>query len=111
MSLVYTKTRGGQLAALRARTQANLFPIEPDLNKINKPTLIIWGKDDRLIPVAAGHKMNSLINNSTLLIFDKCGHLPQEEIPDRVVGAIEDFVSVGSSARQPRAGASPPSRP
>lgn len=90
------KTRGGQLAALRARTQANLFPVEADLNKINKPTLIIWGKDDRLIPVAAGLKMNSLIKNSTLLTFDNCGHLPQEEMPDRVVGAIEDFVSVSN---------------
>jgi pimeloyl-ACP methyl ester carboxylesterase len=90
------KTRGGQLAALRARTQAGLFPIEADLTRINKPTLIIWGEDDRLIPVAAGHKMNSLIKNSTLLTFDNCGHLPQEEMPERVVGAIEDFVSAGS---------------
>ncbi|MBC8030735.1 MAG: alpha/beta hydrolase [Pyrinomonadaceae bacterium] len=36
------KTRDGQLAALRARTQSGQFPVEPELSKINAPTLIIW---------------------------------------------------------------------
>src|SRR4029077_18462843 len=55
------KTRGGQLAALRARIQAAEFPIEQDLNRISVPALIIWGAEDALIPLEAGRKMNSLI--------------------------------------------------
>jgi pimeloyl-ACP methyl ester carboxylesterase len=85
------QTRGGQLAALRARTQAGQFPIEQDLHRINARTLIIWGAEDALIPLAAGRKMNSLIKDSKLVIFEKCGHLPQEELPERVLEEILSF--------------------
>jgi pimeloyl-ACP methyl ester carboxylesterase len=86
------QTRGGQLAALRARTQADLFPVEPELGKISARTLITWGAEDALIPLAAGRKMNSLIKDSKLLVLEKCGHLPQEEMPDRVVEEITRFI-------------------
>jgi pimeloyl-ACP methyl ester carboxylesterase len=86
------QTRGGQLAALRARTQAGQFPVEPELGKIFWPTLILWGAQDELIPVEAGHKLNSLIRNSKLVIFDNCGHLPQEEMPARAVDEINKFI-------------------
>jgi len=86
------QTRGGQLAALRARTQADQFPVEPDLGKISVRTLIIWGAEDELIPLAAGRKMNSLIKDSKLLVIEKCGHLPQEETPERVVEEITRFI-------------------
>ena len=86
------QTRGGQLAALRARTQAGEFPIEQDLNKINAPTLIIWGAEDALIPLEAGRKMNSLIKDSKLIVIEKCGHLPQEEMPERVLDEMTNFI-------------------
>lgn len=94
------KTRGGQLAALRARMQWGLYPIEQELNKINVPTLIIWGAEDGLIPVEAGRKMNSLIKNSTLVIIDKCGHVPQEEMPERVVVEVTTFFGETTTAKQ-----------
>jgi len=86
------QTRGGQLAALRGRTLAAQFPIEQDLNKISAPTLILWGAQDELIPVAAGHKMNSLIKGSRLVVIEKCGHVPQEEMPAQVVTEITGFI-------------------
>jgi len=92
------QTRGGQLAALRARTQADQFPVEPDLGKISARTLIVWGAEDALIPLAAGHKMNSLIKDSKLLVFEKCGHLPQEEMPERVVEEITRFIKDSSKS-------------
>lgn len=87
------QTRGGQLAAVRARTQWNQFPIEADLGRIKLPTLIIWGAEDQLIPLAAGRKMNSLIKDSKLVVLDNCGHLPQEEMPGRVVGEMTNFIA------------------
>ena len=66
-----------------ARTQLNLFPVEDDLNKINAPTLIIMGAEDELIPLEAGKKMNKKIKNSKLAVFENCGHLPQEEMPEK----------------------------
>ena len=92
------KTRGGQLGALRARTQADLFPIEQDLARINAPALIIWGAEDALIPLEAGRKMNSLVKGSKLVIIEKCGHVPQEEMPERTVDEIEKFIAESNKA-------------
>jgi len=69
------QTRGGQLAAVRARTQAGQFPIEQDLGKIKAPTLIIWGAEDALIPLEAGRKMNSIIKNSKLVTTPTLGKI------------------------------------
>ena len=86
------KTRGGQLAALRARTQWAMFPVEPNLSKIQLPALILWGREDRLIPLAAGNKLSSLIKDSKLVVFESCGHLPQEEMPERTIAEITQFI-------------------
>jgi pimeloyl-ACP methyl ester carboxylesterase len=86
------QTRDGQRAAVRGRTQAAEFPVEANLGKINVPTLIIWGAQDELIPLAAGQKMNTLIPGSKLLTLEKCGHVPQEEMPERVVSEITTFI-------------------
>ena len=87
------QTRGGQLAALRARLQFGQFPVEAELGRINVDTLILWGAQDALIPVAAGHKLNALIKRSKLVTFDNCGHLPQEEMPARVVDEVTRFIA------------------
>jgi pimeloyl-ACP methyl ester carboxylesterase len=94
------KTRGGQLAALRARNQAGQFPVEPDLNRINVPTLIIWGAEDALISLEAGRKMNSLIKGSKLVIIERCGHVPQEELPARVFDEMTKFIEESSQAKK-----------
>lgn len=86
------KTRGGQLAAVRARMQANQFPIEQQLDRVKLPTLILWGADDVVIPPTAGRKLNTLIAASKLVIIDNCGHTPQEEQPERVLDEIHKFV-------------------
>ena len=49
------------------------------LSEIKKPTLIIWGKQDGLLPVADAETFNKGINGSELAIFDQCGHVPQVE--------------------------------
>jgi pimeloyl-ACP methyl ester carboxylesterase len=90
------KTRGGQLAALRARTQWSMFPVEPGLGKINVPTLLLWGAQDQLIPLAAGRKLSSLIKDSKLVVFENCGHLPQEEMSARTIDELTQFI-VGST--------------
>jgi pimeloyl-ACP methyl ester carboxylesterase len=88
------QTRAGQRAALRARTQATQFPIEQDLGSIHAPGLIIWGAEDALIPLAAGQKMHSLIKDSKLVVIEKCGHVPEEEMPARVVDEIAKFIKI-----------------
>ena len=49
------------------------------LGEIKKPTLIIWGKQDGLLPVSDAEIFKKGIANSQLVIFDNCGHVPQFE--------------------------------
>lgn len=93
------KTRGGQYAATKARIDFVLYPIEDQLNKVNVPTLILWGAEDELIPLEAGKKMNSLIKDSKLVVFENCGHIPQEELPDRVLSEMTNFIGQTNSPK------------
>ncbi len=53
------------------------------------PTLIVWGKKDRLIPVEHGYRAHELVPGSRLEIFDSCGHFPHEQCPDVFVETLE----------------------
>ena len=49
------------------------------LGEIKKPTLVIWGRQDGLLPLADGEKFKAGIANAQLVVFDNCGHVPQFE--------------------------------
>lgn len=49
------------------------------LGEIKAPTLIVWGKQDGLLPVADAYAFNKGISGSELTVFDSCGHAPQFE--------------------------------
>jgi len=53
--------------------------LDARLSEIKRPTLIIWGKQDGLIPVADAERFNKGIVGSQLVVFDNCGHAPQFE--------------------------------
>ena len=49
------------------------------LQKINIPTLVIFGEKDNIVPVRIAKKMHALIPSSGLVIIPKCGHFPYIE--------------------------------
>ena len=65
--------------------------LEKWLHRIRVPTLILWGRQDKLIPEAYGQRFHELIPGSTLQVFDECGHLPHVEKMDEYVAAIRSF--------------------
>ncbi len=62
------------------------------LGGIKQPTLIIWGKQDGLLPLADGEKFDREIPNSELVVFDKCGHAPQVEKAADFNKAVLEFL-------------------
>jgi len=56
------------------------------------PTLIIWGEQDPLIPVAHAHAAHERIRGSRLEIFPKAGHFPHRDNPRRFVKVLGDFI-------------------
>jgi pimeloyl-ACP methyl ester carboxylesterase len=63
------------------------------------PVLIIWGRRDRIIPVAHGERAHRTIAGSRLEIFDTAGHMPQLEAPGRFVAVLERFLEETEPAR------------
>jgi len=62
------------------------------LAEIKKPTLIIWGKQDGLLPVADAATFNKGIAGSQVVIFENCGHAPQFEKAAEFNKAVLDFL-------------------
>ncbi len=63
------------------------------LGGIKQPTLIIWGKQDGLLPLADGEKFDRDIPTSDLVVFDKCGHAPQVEKAAEFNKAVLEFLN------------------
>ena len=66
-------------------------PIISQLQNITAPTLIIWGKQDRVIPVKHA-AVAAQIPHSTVHIFDRCGHWAQVEYPEEFNRITLDFL-------------------
>jgi pimeloyl-ACP methyl ester carboxylesterase len=62
------------------------------LSQIQQPSLIIWGKCDRILGTKAATQFANLLPNSQLVWIDNCGHVPHLEKPQMTVGYIADFV-------------------
>jgi pimeloyl-ACP methyl ester carboxylesterase len=62
-----------------------------DLNDIDTPCLLIWGKHDRVVPLQVGKRLNKDLPNSKLLVLEKTGHLVPEERPQDVYDYIRSF--------------------
>lgn len=56
------------------------------------PTLIVWGERDRIIPVSHGHAAHEAMPGSELEIFERSGHFPHVEEPQRFVAVLESFL-------------------
>jgi 4,5:9,10-diseco-3-hydroxy-5,9,17-trioxoandrosta-1(10),2-diene-4-oate hydrolase len=55
-------------------------------------TLIIWGANDKVVPLNQAYVGKNLIRNSQLHVFDKCGHLPQVEWPEEFNHLVLEFL-------------------
>lgn len=63
-----------------------------DLPRITAPALILWGAEDRLIPVSVASRFARSLPNDRLVILPGIGHLPMEEAPDETARAIRQFL-------------------
>jgi pimeloyl-ACP methyl ester carboxylesterase len=62
------------------------------LPRVTNPALVIWGREDRVVPVECGEQYAKLLPNATLTVLEKCGHLPPVEQPDRFADLVTGFL-------------------
>ena len=68
---------------------------------IHAPTLLVWGRFDRLVPLAVAHRFEREIKGARLVLLDKCGHLPQVECPADLNAALISFLGAESPQASP----------
>lgn len=92
---------GGQEAYLSTtREMINLFgmreesfrPIRDKLNLLKAPVMVLWGRQDKIIPVSHVQTAEKKIKNVTSHIFDHCGHLPMLEHPEEFNSLLVQFL-------------------
>ena len=71
--------------------------LERFLPRVTNPALLIWGREDRIVPVVCGEQYRKLLPRARLVVLDGCGHLPPIEQPDAVARLVVDFL--GGSVR------------
>jgi len=65
----------------------------PRLKDITAPVLILWGRDDRFLPVAIGHELHRMIPHARFTVIPQAGHLPMWEQPADVNRLIIEFLA------------------
>jgi pimeloyl-ACP methyl ester carboxylesterase len=92
--------RPGTLAAFRSlnasESDDSAAAFAARIGRVAVPTLIVWGREDRWIPLQQGRRLEAAIPGSRLVVVPECGHVPQEEKPQAFLAAVAPFlVSVG----------------
>lgn len=80
----------GFIQALRANID---YPIRERLPEIACPTLIVWGAEDRVIPVSDASVFEELIPDSRKVIFEDTGHVAMLERPGAFNELLADFIA------------------
>ena len=80
----------GLVAAIRGLAG---YDILDRLDDVEIPTLIVWGRNDLVVPVSDALEYQRLIRDSELVIFEQCGHIPMAERPVRFNRLLDRFLT------------------
>lgn len=84
--------RGKAIRVLATAKSAVRHNVGDRLHTISAPTLLIWGKQDKVTPAFVAEKFHALIPHSELFLLDECGHAPMMELPESFNQILEDFL-------------------
>ena len=87
-----TKNRIKVIKIISLAKSAIRHNLGEELNQIQQPTLLIWGKNDIVTPPFVAEEFKKLIPNSQLHFIDKCGHAPMMEVPVEFNIILEKFL-------------------
>jgi pimeloyl-ACP methyl ester carboxylesterase len=65
--------------------------VQPLYARVERPVMIVWGEEDRWIPLEKGQQLHEAIPGSQLKRIPRCAHLAQEDAPDTVAELLTGF--------------------
>jgi pimeloyl-ACP methyl ester carboxylesterase len=80
------------LATARQIRPPDLDAITARYRELDVPTLLIWGRGDRVVPLAIGDRLARELPDARLHVLERCGHLPPEEVPAESYALLEEFL-------------------
>ncbi len=80
------------IATLRGARPGILEPIREGFGTITAPTLILWGRQDRILPVTQALDAAGSIPGARLHVFERCGHMPNVEYPGEFNRLVLEFL-------------------
>jgi pimeloyl-ACP methyl ester carboxylesterase len=83
----------GSAGFLPALVNLTGYDFHERLAEVEVPTLIVWGRNDRIVPSPDAIEYGRLLRHSSTVIFDKTGHVPMAERPVRFNRVLETFLS------------------
>jgi pimeloyl-ACP methyl ester carboxylesterase len=63
------------------------------LHRIRMPTLVVWGRQDGIVPPAHGEAYANAIPDARLKLIDRCGHAPHLERPGEFTSLVREFLA------------------
>ncbi len=92
------------IATLRGARPGVLELIRAGLGTITAPTLILWGRQDRILPVSQALDAAGRIPGARLHVFERCGHMPNVEYPEEFNRIVLDFLQEDRGPRHEKRG-------
>ncbi len=80
------------LTTVRQMLPRDLQQFSENYADLTIPTLIIWSKEDEIVPLAIGERLHKNIPHSKLIILSNVGHAAQEEKPSLVLPHLQQFL-------------------
>lgn len=91
--LVIKGSKRALLSTLRNFMLENHVPHYERLNHLDIPKLILWGREDAVLPFEYGKRIHGLLQNARFEVFEKCGHVPQFEEPEKFNALTLDWLT------------------
>ena len=86
--------RPGTLAAALEATRGQRYDeVEERYTEIEHPTLLLWGREDRVTRLGAGERLAATLPNADLHVFGRCGHFPMIEAQGASTNRLVEFLA------------------
>ena len=69
------------------------YVLADELARVQVPLMVVWGAQDRILPVSHAHRASESAPHARVEIFDECGHWPHMEKASRFNELVLEFLS------------------
>lgn len=71
---------------------AGLDALTARYGEVDVPTLLLWGRQDPVVPLTTARRLAEALPRARLVLLDRCGHVPVEELPEASWQVLETFL-------------------